>query len=76
VADGGLGAPHAGRSAGKALFFDHSEEGFQLVKVHEGAANAGPRPIMNAIYVNAKNYKFALWGEDLRDWSSTRHRSQ
>jgi hypothetical protein len=51
---------HADGGAGKALFFDDGEEGLKLVKVHRGKPNQVLAASMNQIYVNAKNYKFAL----------------
>lgn len=34
VADGGLGAVHAGGGAGEAAFFGYGEKGFELIEVH------------------------------------------
>jgi hypothetical protein len=64
VADGRLGAAHAGGGAGEAFFFSDGEKGFELVEIHREAMERGSwgqKCCMNSIYTNAKNYKFALW---------------
>ena len=60
VTDGGLSTAHAGGGAREAFFLGNGKEGLELVKVHWKAPCVGSLSIMNDIYVNAKNYKFAL----------------